>query len=120
MSAPAPPRTAAGQIGAATATDGPEVAGTIAQLGPEIGTPVGSRGAVLVALGRHQEERFLPETVRLTDYAEPFGTVMHRIFLARANGLMAQVRSVTAIPDSVPPETMALIERIEREMQTRP
>ena len=100
------------------------------QLGPEIRTLVGSRGAVLVETGRYEEGKALLETVAFADDAAPFDALISRIFLARAehalgNGvaaarLMTQVRSAIANPGSAGPATMALIERVESEMKAKP
>src|SRR5262249_17722142 len=76
------------------------------QLGPEVKTLAGRRGAVLVELGRYQEGKALLEGVAFTVDTESFDVLMSSIFLARAehalgNGaaaaaLMTQVRSNTA------------------------
>ncbi len=97
------------------------------QLGPEIRTLVGSRGAVLVELGRYQEGKHLLETVAFADGAAPFDALMSRIFLARAehalgnaaaaSDLMTQARSATAQLVAFGPAVIALIERIDSEMQ---
>ena len=54
------------------------------QLEPQAMTLVGSRGAVLVEIGRYQEGKSLLETVLFADGAAPFDLFMSRIFLARA------------------------------------
>jgi peptidase M50-like protein len=100
------------------------------QLGPEVRTLVGSRGAALVETGRYQEGKALLETVAFADDIRPFDALMSRIFLARAEhalgnstaaaGLMTQVRSETAKPGAVGPATMTLIERIESDMKIVP
>lgn len=97
------------------------------QLGPEIRTLVGSRGAVLVELGRYQEGKHLLETVAFADGAAPFDALMSRIFLARAehalgnaaaaSDLMIQARSATARLGAFGPAVIALIGRIDGEMQ---
>jgi hypothetical protein len=100
------------------------------QLGPEVRTLVGSRGAVLVELGRYQEGKALLEGVAFTVDTESFDVLMSSIFLARAehalgNGaaaaaLMTQVRSNTAQAGANEPAVISLIERIEREIQAPP
>jgi predicted Zn-dependent protease len=100
------------------------------QLGPEVRTLVGSRGAVLIELGRYQEGKALLEGVAFTVDTEPFDVLMSSIFLARAEhalgnaaaaaALMAQVRSQTAQAGAHGPAVVSLIERIEREIQAPP
>lgn len=98
------------------------------QLGPEVKTLIGSRGAVLVELGRYQEGKHLLETVAFSSDAAPFDALMSQVFLARAEhalgnadlagDLMRRVRSAITNPDALGPAVMALIERIEKQMQT--
>src|SRR5262249_22499830 len=97
------------------------------QLGPEVKTLIGSRGAVLVELGRYQEGKHLLETVAFSSDAAPFDALMSQVFLARAEhalgnadlagDLMRRVRSAITNPDARGRAVMALIERIEKQMQ---
>jgi hypothetical protein len=54
------------------------------QLGPQVQTLLGSRGAVLVELGRYGEGKALLEKAAPANRSDPFGSVMNDIFLARA------------------------------------
>ena len=99
------------------------------QLGPKVKTLIGSRGAVLVELGRYQEGKQLLETVALSSDAAPFDAFMSRVFLARAahalgnsdlaRDLMTKARSAIINPGALAPAVLALIERIENEMHTQ-
>lgn len=99
------------------------------QLGPKVRTLIGSRGAVLVELGRYDEGRQLLETVAFSSDVAPFDALMSQIFLARAEhalgnadlacDLMTKVRSVINNPGAFGPAVMALIERIDNEMQSQ-
>jgi hypothetical protein len=99
------------------------------RLGPEVSTLVGSRGAVLVELGRYPEGKALLETVAFADEAVPFDSLITRIFLARAEhalGNAAAVRGLMTGPRAIArtgaagPAVTALIGRIESEMQAVP
>jgi len=68
-------------------------------LGPNIGTLLSTRGAVLVSLGRHEEGKALLSSLpRASDnvpFDAMFDTLMNQVFLARAelalgNGAVAQ------------------------------
>ena len=101
------------------------------QLGPKVKTLVGSRGAVLVELGRYQEGKQLLKTVAFSSDAAPFDAFMSQIFLARAEhglgnadlagDLMTKARSAIGKPNpgALGLAVMGLIERIENEMQTQ-
>jgi Peptidase family M50 len=54
------------------------------QLGPEVKTLLGSRGAVLVELGRYEDGKALLEKAAASHRSDSFGSVMIAIFLARA------------------------------------
>jgi hypothetical protein len=100
-------------------------------LGPDIGTLLGTRGAVLVSLGRHEEGKALLSTLPRASGNAPFDAMfdklMNQIFLARAelalgNGAIAQnligdARSTaTAIGGS--PTVALLMARLEPELQS--
>ena len=101
------------------------------QLGPKVKTLVGSRGAVLVELGRYQEGKQLLKTVAFSSVAAPFDAFMSQIFLARAEhglgnadlagDLMTKARWAISKPNpgALGLAVMGLIERIENEMQTQ-
>jgi hypothetical protein len=95
------------------------------QLGPEIETIIGSRGAVLVKLGRYQSGKALLERAAARDRLEPHEMVMNDMFLARAEHALGNTarahyliksvrRAIRAEPAS--PGVMSLIARIEAEV----
>jgi hypothetical protein len=90
-------------------------------------TLVGSRGAVLVEIGRYQEGKALLETVAFANEAPWFDLLMSRIFLARAEHALGNAAAVDdlvtdaraiAQPSTSWPAVTALIGRIESEMRT--
>ena len=97
------------------------------QLGPKVKTLTGSRGAVLVELGRYQEGKQLLEAVAFSSDAAPFDAFMSQLFLARAEhtlgnavsarDLMARARSAITNPGALGPAVRALLARIEHEMR---
>jgi len=99
------------------------------QVGPKVKTLIGSRGAVLVELGRYQEGKQLLETVAFSSDAAPFDALMSQVFLARAahalgdaalaNDLMTKARSAVTNPGAIGPAVMGLIERAEKEIHTQ-
>jgi hypothetical protein len=99
------------------------------QLGPKVKTLIGSRGAVLVELGRYQEGKQLLETVAFSSDAAPFDALMSQVFLARAahalgdaalaNDLMTKARSAVTNPGAIGPAVMGVIERAEKEIHTQ-
>jgi hypothetical protein len=54
------------------------------QLGPDIKTLLGSRGAVLVELGQYEKGKALLEKAAVAGRSNPFDSIMTSIFLARA------------------------------------
>jgi hypothetical protein len=97
------------------------------RLGPAVMTLVGSRGAVLVEIGRYQEGKALLETVAFANEAPWFDLLMSRIFLARAEHALGNAAAVDdlvtdaraiAQPSTSWPAVTALIGRIESEMRT--
>jgi hypothetical protein len=99
------------------------------QLGPKVKTLIGSRGAVLVELGRYQEGKQLLETVAFSSDAAPFDALMSQVFLARAaqalgdaalaSDLVTRARSAVTNPGAIGPAVIGLIERAEKEIQTQ-
>jgi hypothetical protein len=99
------------------------------QMGPKVKTLIGSRGSVLVELGRYQEGKQLLETVAFSSDAAPFDALMSRVFLARAEhalgnaglagDLITKARSAITNPGDLRQAVMGLIERIENEMRTQ-
>jgi rhamnogalacturonyl hydrolase YesR len=93
---------------------------------------VGSRGAVLVELGRHGEGKALLDTLVQADDTAPFDALMMScLFLARAeqalgnptaaSELMTKVtktRAAIAAHGEIDPALIGLIERIDRETHT--
>jgi hypothetical protein len=99
------------------------------QLEPQSMTLVGSRGAVLVEIGRYQEGKSLLETVLFADGTAPFDLFMSRIFLARAERALGNVAAAREFMMDVPvihqtsaagPAMTALVERIKNEMRAAP
>ena len=97
------------------------------ELGPQVRTLLGSRGAALVEAGRHQEGKAMLETLVFAKDATPFDRLMSRIFLARAEHALGDsaaahslVTEARAIGQTTGGNVIALIERIENEMQTIP
>jgi hypothetical protein len=100
------------------------------QLGPEIKTLAGTRGAVLVELGRYQEGKALLEPLARADTTPPFDTLMTEIFLAHAEHalgdagaateLMTRARAAIATQNLFRPNLIELIERIQREINGAP
>jgi hypothetical protein len=99
------------------------------QLEPQAMTLVGSRGAVLVEIGRYQEGKSLLETVLSADGTALFDLFMSRIFLARAEHALGNVAAAREFMMDVPvihqtsaagPAMTALVERIKNEMQAAP
>ncbi len=99
------------------------------QLDPQAITLVGSRGAVLVEIGRYQEGKSLLETVVFADGAAPFDLFMSRIFLARAEHALGNVAVAREFLTDVPgilqtsaagPALTALVKRIKNEMRAAP
>jgi membrane-associated protease RseP (regulator of RpoE activity) len=99
------------------------------QIEPEAITLIGSRGAVLVEIGRYQEGKSLLETVMFNDEAAPFDLFMSRIFLARAEHALGNVAAAGEFMMDVPailqtgatgPAMIAMIERIKNEMRAVP
>jgi hypothetical protein len=99
------------------------------QLEPQAMTLVGSRGAVLVEIGRYQEGKSLLETVLSADGTALFDLFMSRIFLARAEHALGNVAAAREFMMDVPvihqtsaagPAMTALVERIKNEMRAAP
>jgi peptidase M50-like protein len=95
------------------------------ELGPEIATLAGSRGAVLVELGRTKAGKALLETVEGWDQPNPFDSLMTHIYLAKAEyalGNGAAARRLAAIARAAVAGATAasgvagLIERTEAEI----
>jgi hypothetical protein len=96
------------------------------QLEPEARTLIGSRGAVLVEIGRYQEGKALLEVVVLSDWDAPFDLFMSRVFLARAEHALGNIAAAGKLMTDVQtidqtgvagPALTALVERIENEMR---
>jgi hypothetical protein len=67
------------------------------RLGPKVRTLVASRGAVLVALGRHQEGKAMLGTVAFVDGAPVLDALLSRIFLARAEHALGNVAAARTL-----------------------
>ena len=96
------------------------------RLGPKVKTLVGSRGAVLVELGRYREGKALLQTIAAAKAAPLFDALLVRIFLARAEhalGNAAAARSLIAQARALaragvrPPAPAAWMRRLQRELR---
>ena len=95
------------------------------ELGPELPTLLGSRGAVLVELGRFEEGKALLAPIAASTQAKPFDALMTQAFLAsaeRALGNEAAARQfatgarTTAEAIQVTPRLAAMLARLDIEM----
>ena len=101
------------------------------RLGPKVKTLIGSRGSVLVELGRYQEGKALLRTVVFAKGAPLMDSLLTRIFLARAEHalgnaaaarrLMVEARAIARSGVRGPALTawMGRIQREAREMRSR-
>jgi Peptidase family M50 len=96
------------------------------ELGPELPTLLGSRGAVLVVLGRYEEGRALLAPIAAVSQARPFDAIMSQAFLARAERALgdeaaarqfANGARTTAEAIQVMPRVAAMLTRLDTEMQ---
>jgi hypothetical protein len=97
------------------------------ELGPEVPTLLGSRGAALVEIGRYEEGKaLLAPLVAAAEESKPFDSLMSQAFLARADRALgdeaaARQRASAArtIAEAIPasPRVMAMLARLETEMQ---
>ena len=94
-------------------------------LGPELPTVLGSRGAVLVELGRYEEGKALLAFLAAAKDANPFDALMIHAFLARAERALgdeaaarqfAEVARTTAEAIQASPRMMAMLARFETEV----
>jgi Peptidase family M50 len=94
-------------------------------LGPEVRTLRGSRGAVLVELGRHEEGKALLAPLAASKDTQPFDSLMTYAFLARAERALgdeaaarrfADAARVTAQGNLASPRVMAMLARFETEV----
>jgi hypothetical protein len=67
------------------------------RLGPDIATLRGSRGAVLVELGRHQEGKALLAPLAGAEGGESFDAFMVSVFLARAEHALGNIAAARAL-----------------------
>src|SRR5215510_6190677 len=95
------------------------------ELGPELPPLLGSRGAVLVELGRYEEGKALLAPIVAAKQSEPFASFMNQAFLARAeralgdeaaarqfaNGARTTAEAIQAMP-----RVAAMLARLETEM----
>jgi Peptidase family M50 len=95
------------------------------QLGPQVKTLLGSRGAVLVELGRYKDGKALLEQAAASHRSDSFGSFMTNIFLARAEHALGDApaarRLMTAArmeveTGSMSPGVVSLIKRTEAEL----
>jgi len=95
-------------------------------LGPKLPTLVGSRGAVLVELGRYEEGKALLAPLVASSPAQSFDSFMSHAFLARAEralgdeavaGQFATVARATAQAVQAPPRLITMLARLETEIQ---
>jgi len=94
-------------------------------LGPELPTLLGSRGAVLVELGRYEEGKALLAPLVASSPAQSFDSFMSHAFLARAERALgdeavarqfADVARTTAQAVQATPRLMTMLARLEPEM----
>ena len=96
------------------------------ELGPELPTLLGSRGAVLVELGCYEAGKTLLAPLAAADQAGPYDSLMSQAFLARAERALgnqaaarqfANAAHTIAEAISATPRVMAMLARHETEMQ---
>jgi|SRR6266566_4417032 len=95
------------------------------ELGPELPTLLGSRGAALVELGRYEAGKILLAPLAAANQTRPYDSLMSQAFLAhaeRALGDEAAARqfanAARTIAEAIPaaPRVMAMLARRETEM----
>ncbi len=96
------------------------------ELGPELPTLLGTRGAVLVELGRYEAGKTLLAPLAAANQARPYDSLMSQAFLARAERALgneaaarqfANAAHTIAEAISATPRVMAMLARHETEMQ---
>ena len=96
------------------------------ELGPELPTLLGSRGAALVELGRYEAGKILLAPLAAANQARPYDSLMSQAFLARAERALGDeaaarqfVNAARTIAEAIPasPRVMAMLARHETEMQ---
>ena len=98
--------------------------GRAIRLAPQLKTLVGSRGAVLIEIGRYQEGKALLESVAFAADITPEDTLISRTFLARAEHALGNRAAAHELMDEVlavargrvGPATLALVERTAAEI----
>jgi Zn-dependent protease len=99
------------------------------RLGPDIATLRGSRGAVLVELGRYQEGKALLVPLAGAQPSKSFDTFMSCVFLARAEQALGNVVAAQALAaaarenvEAIPtmPGTAFMLSRLDAELATPP
>jgi len=94
--------------------------------GPDIATIVGSRGAVLVELGRYKEGRILLRSAANSDQMTAFDMVLNDVFLARAEHALGNTRRAHYLIKTVrrtlqyqptSPDVLELVARVEAKVE---
>jgi hypothetical protein len=70
------------------------------QLGPDLQTLLGSRGAVLVELGRYAEAKAILVPLVAAENSEPFDIFLNQFFLARAERALGNVEAAQSLAAS--------------------
>jgi predicted Zn-dependent protease len=93
-------------------------------LGPESPTLLGSRGAVLVELGRYEAGKALLEPLVAADQGESFDSLMSQAFLARAERALGDREAARRLANAArrtsnalqaTPRITAMLSRLEAE-----
>jgi len=96
------------------------------ELGPKLPTLLGSRGAVLVELGRYEAGKALLAPLVAAEQSDSFDPLMSQAFLARAERALGDEEAARRLANAartaaesiqVTPRVRALLARLETEMQ---